>query len=254
MERRPCDSAHDVRCTEVVFYTKILLIFVWLVISSVLCNIYAILRWGNLDIDRHFGRLFSWGALKIADIQLKIEGWEYLEAHQPCIYVANHQSALDLATLGAIYPRRTILIGKKELLWVPFFGVFYVAAGNILIDRQRTVKAVAGLSEAVEAIRKKSASIWIFPEGTRNKAGQGLLPFKRGAFHMALQAGVPVIPIICSPISELASWKEKRLGGGSLRIRILPPVDTEHFEEKEVEKLTREVKDRMLEALRGLEA
>lgn len=237
-----------------MFYVKIVLIFLWLAISSVLCNIYAVLRWGNLDIDRHFGRLFSWGALKIIRLQLDIEGREYLETHQPCIYVANHQSALDLATLGAVYPRRTILIGKKELLWIPFFGVFYVAAGNILIDRQRTVKAVAGLSEAVEAIRKKSASIWIFPEGTRNKSGQGLLPFKRGAFHMALQAGVPVVPIVCSSMAELANWNKKRLGGGKMKIRILPPIDTAPYEEKEVEKLTREVKDRMLEALRGLGA
>ena len=81
---------------------------------------------------------------------------------------------LDMATFGTVYPQRTIVIGKKEVKWIPFFGIFYVAAGNIMIDRNKTAKAVAGLKETVDIIRNKKVSIWIFPEGTRNRTGKGL--------------------------------------------------------------------------------
>lgn len=235
-----------------MFYFKLFLLIIWSIFASALGLFYSIVRWGNLNIDRDYGRFFSWGALKILGVRIECEGTEYLEASQPCIYIVNHQSGLDMATLGPIYPQRTIVIGKKELLWIPFFGIFYLAAGNIIIDRKRTVKAVAGLSQAVETIRKKKVSIWIFPEGTRNRTGEGLLPFKRGAFHMAVQAGVPLVPIISGPLAGIASWKNRKLCGGLVKVRVLPPISTQGLNEKDVDRLTRETREKMLEAFHSL--
>ena len=233
-----------------VIYLKLVLIVFWLVFTSVIGSVYAILRWGDFDIDRNYSRFFSWGALKILGLRVEVVGKEHLESQQPCIYVVNHQSGLDMATLGTIYPRRTIVIGKKEVKWIPFFGIFFMAAGNILIDRSKTSKAVAGLSQAVETIRLKGVSIWIFPEGTRNRQGDGILPFKRGAFHMAIQAGVPIVPVVSGCLSPLVSWKEKRIRKGLLRVKILPPIDTKGI--KNVDLLAEQTREQMLEAFRSL--
>jgi 1-acyl-sn-glycerol-3-phosphate acyltransferase len=236
-----------------VFYIRLILIFLWLSVLSILGTFYSILRWGNRNIDRDYARVFSWVTLKIIRVRLEVEGKEHLEAHQPCIFVVNHQSGLDMATMGAIYPKQTVVIGKKELAWIPFFGIFYVAAGNIRIDRQKTVRAIAGLNEVVKAIQERKVSIWIFPEGTRNRSGEGLLPFKRGAFHMALQAQVPIVPVVCSSLKPIVHWKERTLKKGIVRLRVLPPIDPKQMPEVSVEDLSEIVREKMLEALRGLE-
>lgn len=96
-----------------------------------------------------------------------------------------------------------------------------------------------------------------FPEGTRNHSGDPLLPFKKGAFYMAIAAKVPIVPIVCAPLHRVFSWKERRLGG-DLHIRILPPIQTAHLSGDksagDVEKLLQETREKMLEAFRGLSA
>ncbi len=236
----------------ILFYSRFIFVVFWLFLTSTVGTFYSLMRWGNLNIGRDFARFFSWGVLKVLGLHVEVEGREYLEACQPCIYVANHQSNLDIATFGVLYPRKTVVIGKKEVSWIPFFGLFYVAAGNVLIDRNKTSKAVAGLSQAVEAIQKKGVSIWIFPEGTRNLSGHGLLPFKRGAFHMAIQAGIPIVPIVSEPLSPFVNWKKKISRGGVFRIRVLPPIETKGMNKSDVEQLADHVRTRMSEALHGL--
>src|SRR6185437_9234683 len=139
--------------------------------------------------------------------------------HQPCIYVANHQGSLDIATFGSFYPRKTVVIAKKEILYLPVLNLYFKAAGNLLIDRGNRSRAVASLAKAVRAIREKGASVWIFPEGTRNRTADPILPLKKGAFHMAIEAQVPVVPVICAPIRGILDWKAVR-SGGVLRVRV----------------------------------
>ena len=236
-----------------MFYLRVLLAVLWFTLTSVLGLIYALFFWGNLNIDRDYARVFSWGILKIFGIQVEVEGREHLEAAQPCIYIANHQSNLDMGTFGGIYPKQTVVIGKKELRWIPFFGLFFTAAGNVMIDRNKTTQALTGMSQAVDAIKSKQVSIWIFPEGTRNKAGKGLLPFKKGPFHMAMQADVPLVPLICSPLSHRVSWRERKIQGGVLKIRVLPPIFLKNYSGKSMETIASEVRDLMLKALTDLE-
>ncbi len=235
-----------------MFYFRTFLISLWIIISSLGGVLYSLFRWGNLNINRDFARIFSWVTLKIIGLRVEVDGKQYLKSSQPCIYIANHQSNMDMATFGGIYPQRTVVIGKKEVRWMPFFGLFFMAAGNILIDRQNQVKALAGLARATEIIKKKSVSIWIFPEGTRNRTGEGLLPFKRGAFHMAIQAGVPLVPIVSGPIRPFIHFKGGHLKGGVLKIKVLPPIETSGVAASQVEVLAQEVREKMLEAFHGL--
>jgi 1-acyl-sn-glycerol-3-phosphate acyltransferase len=235
-----------------VTYLRLLLIVFWLILSCVLGLLSCVALWGNVNLDHYFGHLFAWGATRIAGIRVVAEGLEHLESHQPCIYVANHQSGMDMATFGTLYPKRTVVVGKKELLYIPFFGLFFKAAGNIIINREKRVSAIAGLSAAVEHIKSRRVSVWIFPEGTRNRSSERLMPFKKGAFYMAVQAQVPIVPIVCSRLEPVVSWEEKRIRGGRLRVRVLPPIDTRGYGERDVERLGGETRDRMLEALEDL--
>ncbi len=235
-----------------MFYLKAALIIFWFWIASFIGFFMALFRWGDLDLDHDIGRLITGIGLKLAGIRIRLEGGEHLTSYQPCIYVGNHQHAIDVLTLGSVYPRRTITVGKKELIWVPFFGIAFAAAGNILIDRSNRARAMASLERAVQALKEKRASILIFPEGTRNRSSEGLLPFKKGAFHMAIMAGVPIVPIVCQSLNDLPGWKEGKLLGGELRIRVLPPISTQGLTSKDLDRLTTEVRARMEEAFRGL--
>lgn len=235
-----------------MIYLRLTFIFFWLAFSCVLGLFACLVRWGDPSLNRTFSHLFAWGTLKISGIDVRLEGAEHLDAHQPCIYVANHQSGFDLAVFGKIYPGRALVIGKTELKWIPFFGLFFAAAGNISIKRQKRVKAIKGLGVAVEAIKKRDVSIWIFPEGTRNGGADSMLPFKKGAFYMAIEAGVPIVPVVCSPLLPIIDWKKKSLRPGQVTVRVLPPVPTTGMKVEDVDALSEKTRDVMMEALRGL--
>jgi 1-acyl-sn-glycerol-3-phosphate acyltransferase len=237
-----------------VFYIKLSFIILWFLFSSFVMLIVPFALWRPRDLNRDYGRMLSWGVLKILRIQVHIEGAHYIESQKPAVFVVNHQSSFDLITFGEFYPRNTIVIGKKEVGWIPIFGWIYVLAGNVLIDRKKTNQAVAGLSQVAQAIQKKRVSIWIFPEGTRNRKGSGLLPFKKGAFHTAIQAQVPIVPMLSSSLSRLVSWRERKLISGVLQVRVLPPISTRGLGIDQVEKLAEETRKKMNDALEFLES
>lgn len=206
-----------------IFWIRIALMVGWLFFTSAVAAVACLWR-RDMSINRDYAHAFGWGMLKLAGIRLQVGNYERIHAQQPCIYVGNHQGVMDVATFGRIYPSETLVIGKRELIWVPFFGLIFWAGGNILINREKKHKAIGSIGAAVEAIRARRASIWIFPEGTRNKTDALMLPFKKGAFHMAVQAGVPIVPLVCAPIAPLISWKDKTMPGGTLRINVLPSL------------------------------
>jgi 1-acyl-sn-glycerol-3-phosphate acyltransferase len=157
--------------------------------------------------------------------RIQAEGLDILAAAAPAVLVANHQSNLDIVTFGALYPPRTVAVGKKELLSLPLFGWFFAVTGNILLDRGDPVSARASIDAAALRIRDESVSVWMFPEGHRNSAPE-LLPFKKGSFHLAAAAGVPVVPIVCEPISAVLDAHRWLVRPGRLRIRVLPAIGT----------------------------
>ncbi len=238
---------------RVGFYFKFVLISLWLIFTTLVYVPISLVRRKSLNNDRDIGRMMSWGVQRIAGMRIVVEGEEYKHAVQPTIYVANHQSAMDVGTFGWICPDRTLIIGKKELIWVPFFGVLFWAAGNVMIDRHNRTRAVAGLSEVVEAIRRRGANVIIFPEGTRNRSGEGMLPFKKGAFYMAIEAQVPITPILCSPIAPIVNSKAGKLLPGTVRFRFLPPVSTQGLTIEDVPALRDRVRDLMLAELKTLQ-
>lgn len=235
-----------------MFYIRLILLGFWIIICCLTGLAKSVLRWRDPSLGSEFGRMYSWGALRITGISVEVQGREFLEAYQPCIYVVNHQSNFDMGVYGILYPRNTVIIGKKELIWLPLFGLFYLASGNIMIDRSKTDKAKGILSQVVGEIEKRRVSVWVFPEGTRNRSGKGLLPFKKGSFHMAVAAQVPIIPLVASSMPPVADFRAKKIPGGRMQVRVLPPVPTAGLTENDVTALTEDVREKMLAALQEL--
>ncbi|GJJ07328.1 hypothetical protein Clacol_001529 [Clathrus columnatus] len=129
-------------------------------------------------------------------ITCEVEGEHWFEVTGPAVMVGNHQSMLDILYLGRIFPERAAMVAKKELKWIPLFGQYLAFSGTVFLDRSSNSNAVKSLAEAGETIKSRKISVWLFPEGTRSlKPENTLLPFKKGAFHLAVEAGVPIIPV-----------------------------------------------------------
>ncbi|NDL63637.1 1-acylglycerol-3-phosphate O-acyltransferase [Acerihabitans arboris] len=198
-----------------------------------------------------FGRMFGRMA-PILGLKVDLRYPSAMVTRQNCIYIANHQNNYDMVTAASMVQPRTVTVGKKSLLWIPFFGQLYWLTGNLLIDRENRSRAHGTISEIVKHIKKKNISIWMFPEGTRSR-GRGLLPFKMGAFHAAIAAGVPVVPICVSNTSN-NKIRLNRWNNGLVIVEILPPVDTAPYGREQVRELAAHCRDIMAARLVELDA
>ncbi len=191
-----------------------------------------------------FGRLN-----RVLGIRVELRKPEGADNFGNAIYIANHQNNYDMVTAANMVQPPTVTVGKKSLVWIPFFGQLYWLTGNLLIDRNNSSKAHDTISDVVAQFKKKDISFWMFPEGTRSR-GRGLLPFKTGAFHAALAAGVPVIPVVIS--STHNQIKLNRWRNGLVIVEMLPPVDVKPFQGQSARKLAthcRELMSARLDAL-----
>ena len=223
----------------------------WWFIRASLVTIGEISR---TEVDHNllhrYGSRLSVGWKKIYRISHDVRNRERLLANQPCVYVANHRSNLDVITLCEILPSNTLVIGKKELRRIPLLGRIFVRGGNIPINRKDADAARKAIERAERTIREHGISIFIFPEGTRDYGR--LLPFKKGAFHLARNAGVVIQPLVCA---ATPLW----MRGGRLwlapsvdvLIEVLEPVDPKAFET--VDLMIEETRRRMAETLASLE-
>ncbi|MFT0213186.1 1-acylglycerol-3-phosphate O-acyltransferase [Pseudomonas sp. F1_0610] len=151
-----------------------------------------------------------------------------------CVYIGNHQSNYDVLMYSCIVPSGTVSVGKKSLLWVPFFGLMYWATGNVLLDRKNSAKARSTIDQIADQIKQRNLSIWMFPEGTRSQ-GRGLLPFKMGAFHAAIAAKVPVVAVCMSETYQ--QIKLNRWNNGTVILEMLEPISTENYTADRVREL-----------------
>jgi 1-acyl-sn-glycerol-3-phosphate acyltransferase len=195
-----------------------------------------------------FGRLFSrMSGIFGIKLDLRIPDDAYQRGQH--IYIANHQNNWDLFTVSSAVTPKVVTVGKKSLAYMPVFGQIYWLTGNILIDRANKSKAKGTIDQVVDSMKKSDVSVWMFPEGTRSR-GRGLLPFKAGAFHAAIGAGVPIIPIVCSSTSHLTL---NRWNNGHVIVEMLPPISTEGLGREDLRQLTTHCRDVMKEKLDQLD-
>ncbi|MEU2031558.1 HAD-IB family hydrolase [Nocardia amamiensis] len=161
--------------------------------------------------------------LRIAGVQIRVTGAEHAKSPRPAVFLFNHQSQFDIIIVPAVIGGGVTAIGKKELTKNPVFGPLMRFAGATFIDRSNTVRAKAALRPVVETLRS-GLSIAVSPEGTRSYTPE-IGPFKKGAFHIAIQAGVPVIPIVIRNAGEIC-WRNSMVARpGTVDVAILEPID-----------------------------
>ncbi len=185
-------------------------------------------------------------ATNVAGISLAVKGEEHLE-HRPAVFILNHQSNADLLIASKLIRYNAVGIAKKELKMFPVIGQLMMAAGVIFIDRKDKQKAIDAMKPAVDAL-KAGTSIIIFPEGTRSndyKLGR----FKKGAFHLAMQAGVPIIPIVVYNAHEVVPKGSMFVKPTVVRTSVYPPIPTTDWTKENMEEKIKEVRELFLKEL-----
>lgn len=205
-----------------LYFFRVIIATVWVILACLVGVIVGLLRPFDPRNTKISASLIAWGR-RLLGIQIELRNEEILEASRPCVFISNHQHNLDIFPGGYTLPKNTVTIGKRSIIFIPFFGQYFWLSGNILIDRKNKKRAFLSMDEAVNAIKEKKLSVWIMPEGTRSK-GRGLLPFKKGPFITAIKAQVPIVPIAISTYTShlnLGKWE-----AGKILIQVLPPIST----------------------------
>ncbi|WPC73767.1 1-acylglycerol-3-phosphate O-acyltransferase [Vibrio porteresiae] len=228
---------------------RVIVVALFAIVMFVFGCAYCLLSPRNPKHVFTFGRLFA-AMAPIFGIKLVFRVPEDVYQRGQAIYIANHQSNWDMFTVSKAVTPNVVTVGKKSLAWLPLFGQLYWLSGNILIDRANKAKAKGTIDQVVKSIKNSKVSVWMFPEGTRSR-GRGLLPFKTGAFHAAISAGVPVAPIVCSSTDKL---KLNRWNNGHVIVEILPMISTEGYGKENVRQLASQCHDLMKDKLAELDA
>jgi putative phosphoserine phosphatase/1-acylglycerol-3-phosphate O-acyltransferase len=191
-----------------------------------------------------------WADMASALIGLKVEitGGEHLLSPRPAVFVLNHQSNADGFLVAKLIRRDIAFMGKSELSRQPIRGRLMQMGGLVLVDRKNTSGANRATAALVDAIRKDGRSAAIFPEGTRSNSTI-LRPFKKGAFLIALRAKVPVVPIVLHNSIDAQARGEKTFRPVTVRVEVLPPVDTSIWTVRSIDQHMAEVRERFLEVL-----
>ncbi|CAD1809612.1 putative 1-acyl-sn-glycerol-3-phosphate acyltransferase [Candida parapsilosis] len=231
---------------SVVFGTLIAGCALYGVIASIVLRLV-----GKVDYAQYtVARAFFYSLKLVLGINIKIKNEHYLK-DLPAIVVSNHQSALDIQVLGRIFQRGYTVTSKKSLAYVPFLGWFMALSGTFFLDRARSSKAKKVLEGALQVLKRQHRALFMFPEGTRSGTETlSMLPFKKGAFHLARQAGIPIIPVVVSNTSTIFNAKRKIFNTGEIHIEVLPPVSTKDLETSEdVTRCCEKVRSDMIETL-----
>lgn len=161
--------------------------------------------------------------MKIAGVKLTVTGKENVPKNEPVIFIANHCSHLDIGCLCAALPVNLHFMGKKELIFTPVVGWYMFVAGHIFIDRSNKKKAILSISKAAKKIAE-GKSVVIFPEGTRSKTGK-LGTIKKGAFHLALQANVKIVPVTINGTFNVWKSGSFKITPNNVSVIIGNPID-----------------------------
>ncbi len=192
-----------------------------------------------------------WGArtwLRLSGVKVLVRGREHLDPQQTYVFISNHRSYLDTATLFYYTGRRIGILAKKELLKVPILGYGMGYVNIMAIDRSNRERAIETVRAATERIRS-GVSFGVFAEGTRSLPGQ-MLRFKKGAFYMAMEAKVPIVPVAMKNTDVLMGKRTGQHHPGTIEMMLLPPIETQGLStEEDVERLINEVHTRIADEL-----
>ncbi|MGD2008318.1 MAG: HAD-IB family hydrolase [Cellvibrionales bacterium] len=192
--------------------------------------------------------LFADTCSALIGLDMDVKGEEHLWSHRPAVFMFNHQSKADVAIMARLVRRDVVAVGKKEIQRMPLIGQAMGAAGVVFIDRSNRDKAIESMAPLMDAMRNEGKSLVIAPEGTRAPTRK-LAPFKKGGFHMAMQVGVPIVPVVIHNAGDIAPKGDFLFQPGTVRVEVLPPVDTSQWTAAKMNEQVTEVRNLFLKAL-----
>lgn len=235
---------------QIIGWFKAAVLFFIFVGTAFVFSVLVLFRWGDLSLNQKFVRTFATLANKWVGLEVTVIDSHKIKLNQPCVYIGNHQSGMDFALAGMLAPSNMVIIGKREVLYIPFLGWFLLGAGNILIDRKSGTKAHQALQTVVERMKKDRLTLAIMPEGTRNRGNtHKLLPFKKGAFHVAVAGQFPIVPVVCTSLEGKAMWEKGELFGGKVLIKVLDPIPTQGKTQTDIDSLIHDTRTAMQKEL-----
>jgi 1-acyl-sn-glycerol-3-phosphate acyltransferase len=190
-------------------------------------------------------RFWARSILFASRIQVTVKGTSHIDPSKSYIYMSNHQSNFDIPVLLAFLKVQFRWLAKAELFKIPLFGYAMKRAGYISIDRSNRRAAFASLKRAADSIRN-GVSIIIFPEGTRSLDGN-IRSFKKGGFALAVDSGVPIVPVILHGTRFIMPKERLQIKPGNVLLEITEPIDTANYTRKTKDDLLEKVRNRICE-------
>jgi putative phosphoserine phosphatase/1-acylglycerol-3-phosphate O-acyltransferase len=186
-------------------------------------------------------------ALALAGVKLNVTGEEHLWSHRPAVFIFNHQSSLDVAVVGALVRRDLTGVAKQEAARDPRFAPIGYVVDIVYVDRSNSRQAREALKPAVQRL-KDGTSIAIAPEGTRSPTPR-LGQFKKGAFHLARQAAVPLVPIVIRNAGDLMWRRSLVIRPGTVDVAVLEPIPTQRWSAASIGQHAEEIRERFVQTL-----
>lgn len=224
--------------------------WIWVAVTLVLTSLFVLLTF-RVGLDRYLHRITRFvagGVLRLAGIRLRIKGGERLAGRRMRLVSLNHSSQLDLFIMAAILPPGGTAIAKREIYRIPVLGLAFFAFDVPVVDRGDTDAAKVSLADAAQRIRRRAASVFVAPEGTRSRDGS-VGPFKMGLFHLAAQTGAPIVPLVIRGASLCQPRGTFIPTPGVVEVEALPEIDTTGWAEADLHEKRDELRALYLTAL-----
>jgi 1-acyl-sn-glycerol-3-phosphate acyltransferase len=197
------------------------------------------------------GRIFRWVTrsysrilLPVFGVTVETRGLARVNRSSPYVFMSNHASHVDSLALAVSIPHPLHWVFKKELSKIPVFGWVLLSLGQIMVDRRNAVQSRSALANAAAGLTGNH-SILIYVEGTRSKDGK-LQPLKKGGFHIAVQAGLPIVPVRVSGSHEIIPSGSLRVRPGRVVVELFDPIPTEGATGADIPELMSKVRDALL--------
>ncbi|MFQ3243440.1 MAG: 1-acyl-sn-glycerol-3-phosphate acyltransferase [Arenicella sp.] len=223
---------------RIQYNIKMALVAIWCTLVSIVFYFLSFPFKHRKWLAWAYAKSLNFGVRIVLRIKVKVIGREHMIAG-PAVVIMNHQSNFDPLLQGPVFPKNAVIIGKKELLKIPFWGRLFYASNNILVDRKAKGKNSSSIELAVERLQNDDGYIWVFPEGTRSQGGK-MKAFKYGAFQMAVRAQVPIIPMVSKPLEAVLDIPNKIAKGGLHEIKILESISTIGMSEDDLPSLVQQ--------------
>lgn len=206
-----------------------LLVFFSVMVTAFMSSFAVVMSYISPGEEKvhHIANVWARILLWLTGVRVDVEGMENAFLDGPRIYMANHQSDFDILIVLAHIPGQFRWVAKKELFRIPVFGKAMRNAGYIEIDRQHHENAMKSLEEAAKKIRE-GKSVVTFPEGTRSRDGK-IKEFKQGMFYLAIQSGVPIVPVSIIGAHEIMPKRSLMIRPGRIKMVIGKPIDVSPY-------------------------